>query len=173
VFSLYSQLKPKLAGMQMYGGTAWTTLHHDFVNYTWSCLVGKHNGDEYCHSLQALLKYLETNFCPEELFVQTALFNGPYCTARNGPQMGASTNRPCSNSPCSPRPTQCSLTAENVRCLRSGNLRWESWDIKNSSGFAVAQADKHTLRPGPFTLQCVPTPCTVASVVVVTCVPPS
>ena len=66
-------------------------------------------------------RYLETNFCPEELFVQTALLNGPFCTTLNGPNMG--------------------------------NLRWESWDIKNASMFVVAHADKHTNRPGPFNMQ--------------------
>eukprot|EP01048_Picozoa_sp_COSAG05_P002095 COSAG05_NODE_78_length_21399_cov_26.298216_9_plen_397_part_00 len=64
----------RLAGMQLYGGTAWTTLHRDFVNYTWGCLAKSEildaataaaddGGDDddcddpYCHSLQGLLRY--------------------------------------------------------------------------------------------------------------------
>eukprot|EP01048_Picozoa_sp_COSAG05_P006106 COSAG05_NODE_381_length_10519_cov_17.942131_6_plen_97_part_00 len=55
--------------MQLYGGTAWTTLHRSFVNYTWGCLAKTERlggaalrGDDtdadelYCHSLQGLLR---------------------------------------------------------------------------------------------------------------------
>ena len=145
MFRLYSELKPRITGSNMYGGTAWTTLHHDFVNYTWNCMearilapplgrrlaaprpveenmalearvavwchvygtpateeeafsrkcsvrtrTGSHAHahaharsrtharsqaaaptDPHCYSIKGYWRYLQTNFCPEELCVPT------------------------------------------------------------------------------------------------------
>ncbi len=102
VFHEASTLKPSMVGSAAFGGSAFWTLHHDFVRYVWSCLaVGdpawarnvtgnipletdKEADDAYCASVRGIYKWYASSFSPEETFFQTVLFNSQFCTTGNG-----------------------------------------------------------------------------------------
>ena len=109
VFHEPSSLKPAMAASREFGGSAFWTLHHDFVRYVWGCLATGDNDttwarnttvkrrldtsdnvdnkaadDAYCASVRGMYKWYASSFCPEETFFQTVLFNGPFCTLGNG-----------------------------------------------------------------------------------------
>lgn len=98
VFHEASALKPSMVSSAAFGGSAFWTLHHDFVRYVWGCLaVGdaawarnttgngpleadKEADDAYCASVRGMYKWYASSFSPEETFFQTVLFNSQFCT---------------------------------------------------------------------------------------------
>jgi hypothetical protein len=136
VFHEASSLKPPMVSSAEFGGSAFWTLHHDFVRYVWSCLaVGdaawvrnttgnspldedKEADEAYCASVRGMYKWYASSFCPEETFFQTVLFNGPFCTTGSG----------------------------------GGNQRWVSWqDGDDRCNREQRGADYEANRPGCFT----------------------
>jgi hypothetical protein len=113
VFWLPSARKPAMEKSREFGGSAFATLHHSFVHYTFNCLIGNDIGAStgrhghqskcasdggasgtssrqlnaermasdvaYCKSIRGMYRWFATSFAAEETFVQTALFNGPFC----------------------------------------------------------------------------------------------
>lgn len=78
--------KPPLVGSYDFGGSHWSVLHRDFVAHTLGCMdasdpSGIYHSDAYCASVRGFYDYFETNNDPDELFVPTALLNGPNCSA--------------------------------------------------------------------------------------------
>jgi len=136
VFHEASSLKPPMVSSAEFGGSAFWTLHHDFVRYVWSCLaVGdaawvrdttgnspldedKEADEAYCASVRGMYKWYASSFSPEETFFQTVLFNGPFCTTGSG----------------------------------GGNQRWVSWqDGDDRCNREQRGADYEANRPGCFT----------------------
>ncbi|XRB19389.1 protein xylosyltransferase [Pseudoscourfieldia marina] len=78
----YRNSKPLMRNSYMFGGSAFYVLHRDFVHYTLSCLDNSTFVEEepYCKSVHAYRDYFQLGMSGEELFVQTVLLNGPYCT---------------------------------------------------------------------------------------------
>ena len=101
VFHEASSLKPSMIGSAEFGGSAFWTLHHDFVRYVWTCLsVGdstwarnttvkgplgadKKADEAYCASVRGMYKWYSSSFSPEETFFQTVLFNSQFCSTGN------------------------------------------------------------------------------------------
>jgi hypothetical protein len=136
VFHEPSSLKPPMVTSAEFGGSAFWTLHHDFVRYVWTCLsagdstwarnttgkgplgADKKADEAYCASVRGMYKWFASSFSPEETFFQTVLFNGPFCTTGNG----------------------------------GGNQRWVSW--QESSEMCNGEqrgGDYKANRPGCFT----------------------
>ena len=107
VFHDAAARKPPLAPSMSFGGSAFSALHRDFVASTVACLAPLLDGGAereaidgaeglataeavgdaaYCASVRTFYRYYESTFAAEELFVQTALFNGPFC--RDTPNSG-------------------------------------------------------------------------------------
>eukprot|EP00930_Biecheleria_cincta_P059569 TRINITY_DN45270_c0_g1_i1.p1 TRINITY_DN45270_c0_g1~~TRINITY_DN45270_c0_g1_i1.p1 ORF type:complete len:507 (-),score=24.64 TRINITY_DN45270_c0_g1_i1:17-1537(-) len=93
VFWLRRSRKPPMALSTEFSGSQWWVLHRDFIEYTLNCLrlvsgsevtarssSGNQAADTaFCESLRGIYSWYETSWSPEESFVQTALYNGPYC----------------------------------------------------------------------------------------------
>ena len=88
-------LRPPIQLSALFGGSAWFVLHRHFAGYVVSCLFSgidvatswsnarsseeKVADDAYCESIRGFVDYFSNIWSPEELFFQTALFNGPFC----------------------------------------------------------------------------------------------
>ena len=96
VFHAEGARKPPLGPSREFGGSAFSALHRSYVESTTKCLaplLGESAEQEvdadsaaYCESVRSMYRYYASTFCPEELFVQTVLFNGPFC--RDTPNKG-------------------------------------------------------------------------------------
>ena len=91
--------KPPITGSLVVGGSYWSVLHRDFVEYMVVCLdaVDQSELPRYCATVRGLYDYFYTNMIPGELFVPTALMNGPHCRAVRTLRCAMRLLAPCSN----------------------------------------------------------------------------